>query len=34
MSEFIEADAPAIDRLAPAVPSDPIWRLTVREYHE
>jgi Uma2 family endonuclease len=34
MTEFIEDDAPAVERLAPAIPSEPIWRLTVREYHE
>ena len=34
MSVFTQDDAPAVERPSPAVPSDPIWRLTVREYHE
>jgi Uma2 family endonuclease len=34
MSVSAEHDAPAIDRAPPAVPSDPIWRFSVREYHD
>jgi Uma2 family endonuclease len=34
MSVFIEDDAPAVDRLPPAVPEFPILRLSVQQYHE
>jgi Uma2 family endonuclease len=34
MSVSAEHDASAIGRLPPAVPSDPIWRFSVGEYHE
>jgi len=34
MSVSAQPDAPAIDRAPPAVPSDPIWRFSVREYHD
>ena len=34
MSVSAQHDAPATDRVPPAVPSDPIWRFSVREYHE
>jgi hypothetical protein len=33
MSISAEHDAPAVERLPPAVPSDPIWRFSVGEYH-
>jgi len=34
MSVSTPPDAPAIDRPPPAVPSDPIWRLSVAQYHD
>ena len=34
MSVSAQHDAPATDRAPPAVPSDPIWRFSVREYHD
>ncbi len=34
MSVVAQPDVPATDRLPPAVPSDPIWRFSVREYHD
>ncbi len=34
MSVSAQPDVPAVDRAPPAVPSDPIWRFSVREYHE
>jgi Uma2 family endonuclease len=34
MSVSAQHDAPATDRVPPAVPSDLIWRFSVREYHE
>ena len=34
MSVSTQHDAPAVERAPPAVPSDPIWRFSVREYHE
>jgi Uma2 family endonuclease len=33
MSVSVQDDAPAIGRLPPAVPSDPVWRFSVDEYH-
>ena len=33
MSVSVEHDAPAIDRLPPVVPSEPVWRFSVDEYH-
>jgi len=34
MSVSAQPDGPAVDRAPPAVPSDPIWRFSVREYHD
>jgi Uma2 family endonuclease len=34
MSVSAEHDAPAVDRAPAAVPSDPIWRFSVDQYHE
>ncbi len=34
MSVSVQPHVPSIDRAPPAVPSDPIWRFSVREYHD
>ena len=34
MSISTEQDTPPIDRLPPAVPSDPVWRFSVGQYHD